>query len=326
MTSPVSAASSADGAEAAPPRRSWRRTTVSAALAVLLVGAFGYAIAGRWHQVVARLRDQSPGVLLAGLALCLSATVLSFLIWRGTLAVLGSDLPPRRVARMFFVAQLGKYLIGSVWPLVVQMRLGREIGLSRQRIGLAFLLTLGLSVLWGLVVGLLAVPALLSAEGPALALSVLLLVPLVLVLLVPRVLNGLLSMALRLLRRPGLEAPLAGRDVVRGSLWTLAFWLLYGSHVWVLALGLGADPWGSLPVAIGGFALAFSIGPLLVVLPAGAGVREAVLVVTLSTVMPTTDATAVALTSRGLLMVTDGLLALAGWALPPGTPEPTAAQ
>ncbi|MGZ4591033.1 MAG: lysylphosphatidylglycerol synthase domain-containing protein [Actinomycetes bacterium] len=102
----------------------------------------------------------------------------------------------------------------------------------------------------------------------------------------------------------------------RGSLWTLAFWVVFGLHVWVLAVGLGADPLRTLPVAIGGFALAFSIGPLLVVLPAGAGVREAVLVVLLSTVLPPAEATAVALTSRGLLRATAGLRAAAGAAVP----------
>jgi uncharacterized membrane protein YbhN (UPF0104 family) len=291
---------------------------VSVALAVVLVAAFGYAIAGRWSEVVQRLREQQPAVVIGALALCLAATVLSFLIWRGALAVLGSPRPARQLARMFFVAQLGKYLPGSVWPVLAQMRMGREIGLPRQRVGLAFLLTLGLSVLWGLVVGLLAVPALLDREGPAIALTVLLAVPVLLVLLVPRVLNAVLARALRVLRRPGLEAPFAARDVLRASLWTLVFWVVYGAHVWLLAVGLGADPWRSLPVAIGGFAVAFSVGPLLVVLPAGAGVREAVLVVVLSTVLSRTDATAVALTSRGLLMATDGLLAVTGWLLPRG--------
>jgi hypothetical protein len=69
-------------------------------------------------------------------------------------------------------------------------------------------------------------------------------------------------------------------------------------------------------VAIGGFAIAFSLGPLLVVLPAGAGVREAVLVVLLHSVLSTSEATAVALTSRGILMATDGLLAMVAGVVP----------
>lgn len=304
-----------DETEQGSPRRSLRRTVVSALLGVALVGAFGWALAGRWDEVVAALRDQHPLVLLASLALCLIAVLMSFVLWRGTMATLGSDVPARRVARMFFVAQLGKYVPGSVWPVVAQMRMGREIGLPRARVGLAFLLTLGLSVLWGLVAGIVALPALVAQEGPGFAV-VLLSVPLVLALLVPRVINELLTRALKLLRRPPLDQPLSGRAIFRGSLWTLAFWFVFGLHVWVLAVGLGADPLSALPVAIGGFALAFSIGPLLVVLPAGAGVREAVLVVLLSSVLPTPEATAVALTSRGLLMATDGLLALAGAVLP----------
>jgi glycosyltransferase 2 family protein len=298
------------------PRRSARRTALSAGLVLVLVAAFGYSLAGKWDEVFTRMREQNPWILLGSFALCLLAVLMSFLLWRGTLAALGSDVPARGVARMFFVAQLGKYLPGSVWPVVAQMRMGREIGLPRQRVALAFLLTLGLSVLWGLVVGLLALPALLQQEGPGLAVTVVLAVPLVLVLLIPRVLNALLARALRLLRRPGLDRPLTGRDLVRGSIWTLAFWAVFGGHVWLLAVGLDAEPWHTLPVAIGGFAIAFSIGPLLVVLPAGAGVREAVLVLLLATVLSSTDATAVALTSRGLLMATDGVLALAGWLFP----------
>jgi glycosyltransferase 2 family protein len=298
-----------DGAAEAPAQRSsWRRTALSTLLATALVAAFVWALAGKWDEIVVRLREQHPAVVLSGLVLCLAAVSMSFLIWRGTMAVLGSRVPLLIGARMFFVGQLGKYLPGSVWPVVAQMRMGRDAGLPRARVALAFLLTLGMSVLWGLVVGLAALPALLREEGNA-AVSLLLVVPVVLVLLVPRVINTLLTRALRLLRRGPLDVPIAGTDIVRGSLWTLVYFVVQGSHVWVLAMGLGADPVASFPVAIGGFAIAFALGPLLVVLPAGAGVREAVLVLLLATVLPTTDAVAVALTSRGLLMVTDGLFA-----------------
>lgn len=278
-------------------------------LVVAMVVAFGWALSGRWSETVDRLGDQDPLVLLGSLTLAVAGTWMSFELWRGTLAALGSPVSRRPAARLFFPAQLGKYLPGSVWPVVVAMRMGRDLGIARQRTALAFLLTLGLSVLVGMLVGLLALPALLRAEGRGVLLGLLAL-PVLMALLVPAVLNALLERGLRMLRRPGLEAPLGGRDIARAVAWTLAFWVVYGGHVWLLAAGLGADPRGALPVAIGGFAIAFSVGPLLVVLPAGAGVREAVLVVLLAAVLTTPEAVAVALTSRGVLMVTDGLLAL----------------
>ena len=293
-------------------RRSWRRALVSALLVAVMVAAFAWALAGRWSEIVDRLGDQRPLVLLASLALALAGVFMSFLLWRGTLRALGSDLPVAPLARLFFVTQLGKYLPGAVWPVVAQMRLGREMGVPRQRMALAFLLTLGLTTVVGVLVGLAALPALLRAEGPVVLLGLLAL-PLLGALFVPAVLNRLLNLALGVVRRPGLDRPLAGRDVARGVGWALAFWLVYGGHAWALAVGLGADPLEALPVAIGGFAIAFSLGPLLVVLPAGAGVREAVLVVLLASVLTTSEAVAVALTSRGILMLTDGLLAAAGF-------------
>jgi uncharacterized membrane protein YbhN (UPF0104 family) len=296
-------------------RTSWRRTGVSGLLVVAMVVAFGLVLRGQWDDIAESLRSQHWYVVLGALGLALAGVFLSFLIWRGTLTVLGNRLPVRPAARLFFVTQLGKYLPGAVWPVVAQMRLGKELGVPKQRMGLAFLLTLGLSTLVGILVGAAALPALLRAEGRVVLLG-LLVVPVLVALLVPRVLNALLGTGLRLLRRPGLERPLHERDVLRGVGSALLFWLVYGGHVWLLAVGLGADPWEALPVAIGGFAIAFSLGPLLVVLPAGAGVREAVLILLLQAVLPTADATAVALTSRGVLMATDGLLAL-GAALVP---------
>ncbi len=288
---------------------------MSGLLAVAMVGAFAWALAGQWSDIAAALTDQPPAALAGSLVLALTGVYLSFLLWRGTLAALGSRVPTRAGARLFFPTQLGKYLPGAVWPVVAQMRMGRELGVPRQRMALAFLLTLGLATGVGILVGVAALPALLQAEGRGVLFGLLAL-PVLLALLVPRVINTLLDRVLRALRRPGLDRPLAGRDIARGVLWALAFWLVYGGHVWLLTVGLGADPLEALPVAIGGFAIAFSLGPLLVVLPAGAGVREAVLVVLLSGVLSTPEATAVALTSRGILMLTDGLLALAAVAVP----------
>ena len=230
--------------------RSWRRSAVSGLLVLVVVAAFAWALKGQWADIIDQLKRQKPAVVVAALLVALLGVFMSFLLWRGTLRVLGSTLPRRPAARLFFATQLGKYVPGAVWPVLAQMRMGRDHGVPRQRMGLAFLLTLGLATLVGILVGAAALPALLQAEGRVVLLGLLAL-PVLLALLVPRVLNTLLDRALRLLRRPGLDAPLSGRDMARGVGWAIAFWVVYGGHVWVLAVGLGADPWQALPVAIG---------------------------------------------------------------------------
>jgi uncharacterized membrane protein YbhN (UPF0104 family) len=63
-----------------------------------------------------------------------------------------------------------------------------------------------------------------------------------------------------------------------------------------------------------GFALASSLAMFSVVLPAGVGVREGLLVLMLGPVTSTSAATAVVLLSRFLTVAADVLFALLGWA------------
>jgi uncharacterized membrane protein YbhN (UPF0104 family) len=90
-------------------------------------------------------------------------------------------------------------------------------------------------------------------------------------------------------------------------------WLVSGLHLWLLAIAMGAPPVRSLALCVGGFGLATVVGLLAVVTPDGLGVREAVLLAVLATVLPVPAATIVALASR--LVTTVGEVGLGGAAL-----------
>ena len=95
-----------------------------------------------------------------------------------------------------------------------------------------------------------------------------------------------LNVVLRLARREPLPRTPSWAGLGRVAGTAVVVWLCLGLQVWVLLIGLGADPWRALPVAIGGYALAYSLGQLAIGLPAGAGIREAALTLALSTVVP----------------------------------------
>ena len=285
-----------------------------AALVVLLLAGLALAVlslAGQWSEVRAGARQLSVGYVGAAFVLVLGSLWLAMLSWRAMLEGLGSPVPVRAAARIFFVGQLGKYVPGSVWVVVAQMELGAAYGLSRKVIGTSSLLALGIAIPVALTLGLLAVPALLSAEGSSYLLLFLVL-PLAVVLLSPPVLNPLLDRALRLARRQPLPQRLTGRTVLRVSLYATGGQLLLGLHVYLLARDLGATGALLLPLAVGAFTLASSAGVLALPVPAGAGVREAVLVVALSPVLPVGQSLLLALVSRAIL--TAGDLVVAGTA------------
>jgi glycosyltransferase 2 family protein len=294
------------------PRRPARsQAVVTWTLVVVLFAGMAYAVGGRWGEVRATLTTVSgPMVLTAGL-LIVVALLGPWRAWDAVVAE-GRALPWRTSAEIFYVGQLGKYLPGAVWPVLVQMRLGGQAGLTRTRIALSFVTTLLQGMATGVLVGLLAAPWLI-ARSPHWAWG-LLLAPVAALALWPRGLDSLTQHALRLARRPRTDdfAP-SGRAVRRAVAAYCFFWLVGGLHLYLLVVDLGGDPLTSLPLSVGALGLAMGLGPVFVVLPAGAGVREAVLVATLTTVLSVPEAVAVALVSRALVMFGDAVLGLAAF-------------
>jgi uncharacterized membrane protein YbhN (UPF0104 family) len=142
------------------------------------------------------------------------------------------------------------------------------------------------------------------------------LLPALLVLLVPAVLNRGLGVLLRLSRRAPLEHPLTARGAGAAVLWSVLAWLVAGLHVWVLATAVGMDADArTFALAVGGYALAWVVGFLVVVVPAGLGAREAVLLAVLAAVLDTGGVLAVVLLSRVALTVADIATGVVGLAV-----------
>ncbi|HZC99898.1 MAG TPA: lysylphosphatidylglycerol synthase domain-containing protein [Actinomycetes bacterium] len=292
------------GSGPAPARlRGWRNLLRLAVLAVFVV-AIALVLARRWNEVRPLLRSlQGVDVALAMVAVA-AAIFATFLCWRAVLTDLGSPLPLTSGMRVFFLGQLGKYLPGGVWPLLAQMELGRGYKVARRTSAAAVMIFMLLLLGSGLLVAALALPLLGSDALPRYGwtLSVL---PVAAVLLYPPVLNRVLALGLRLARREPMPKPLSLRGVLGAVGWSLAGWLLFGVHVWILARMLGVHGAGLLARSTGAFAAAWCVGFLVVIAPAGSGAREAALIVLLGTGVGTARATVIAVVSRLLLTVGD---------------------
>lgn len=132
----------------------------------------------------------------------------------------------------------------------------------------------------------------------------------------PRILNPLLAWALRLTRQQPPERRLSSRGIVAAYLWSVAGWAVAGMHVGLLVLDLDVRGLSAFAVAVGGFALAWSAGFAVVVVPAGAGVRDLALAATLAPILGAGSALVAALVSRLLLTVGDLLAAGLALSLP----------
>ena len=269
--------------------------------------AFGvWYVAGKWGGIHSGLNRIGLPVALGALACVLAALVCTMLSWRALMAGMGSPLSVSVTSRVVFVGQLGKYLPGSVWPVLAQMELATEHKVPRARTAAASVISMCLSLLCALIVALLTLP---FAHGLAKYWwGFLIALPLLVCLYAP-VLNWLLRLSFKILRREPPEQALSGRVILVAMAWYLVSWIFYGLQIYVMALRLGVHPLSGLTLSIGAFALSWAIGFVIILAPAGTGFRDAMLVAVLSTQMSVGSATAITLVSRIATALADGIAA-----------------
>jgi hypothetical protein len=283
---------------------------VQAGFVVVTVAAAALAVVLDREEFVAAARQLGLGSLALAFTLTLVNVLAAAATWRTVLADLGSRLPLPGAFRIFLVGALGKYLPGSVWYLIAQTELAARLNVPRQRAASASVVTLVLTVATALFASLVVVPV---APGglPTWFRWAPLLLPLIVAALYPPLLNTVMNRLLSAFRRPPLEHEVSARGVVQAVAWSLLSWLAVGGQVAVLAITVGAPlEWRTFIVCLSGYALAWAVGFAAVVAPAGAGAREAVLVVVLAPLLSPGSALVVVLVSRVLLTLAD--LSLAG--------------
>ena len=296
------------------PRRPLMRIA-RVAFGLIAAGFIVLAVAQRWQEIWTQLGNIPTLALVGATAAIAGAVFADVMTWRAVLADLGSPLPLRPAARVMLLGQLGKYVPGRLWSVVAQMELANDLGVPRRRSATAGLVFNALGLGLGLLLALVTLPALLAARDVSPWITALVVVgPLGLVFLAPPMLTRLTNFGLRVLRRSPLEHPFTWPGVFRASGWGLVMWMLMGLHIWILGVGLGADPLAFALPALGCFAVAWSLGSLFILAPAGAGVRDVLIAVILVPALPggSSAALTIALVSRLISVVVDVAAAIAG--------------
>jgi uncharacterized membrane protein YbhN (UPF0104 family) len=278
------------------PRGSGRFRWRTVMVAVTVLTFFGIALASRWREVTARKWEFDPAFLALATVLLAVSYAMVAALWAVALhRAAGVGLI--RGIRIWFVANLTRYVPGNVWSFVGAVELAKREGVARRTTLAVMTLAQLLSVGTALLVGL---PVLVAGEdrlgrapllgGLAVALAVLLAVTM----------RHRLAALLR--RRypevePGDLAPSPAAAALLGTGYVL-YWVVTGVAFAALVRSLYPLAAADLPLTVAAYAAAYAIGFLALVTPAGLGVREAVLTVALAPIMPVGVALAVALLSR----------------------------
>ncbi|WP_214408694.1 lysylphosphatidylglycerol synthase domain-containing protein [Sphaerisporangium fuscum] len=285
-----------------------------AALALVALGFLGYGLSKNWNDSVAALTRLSWWTVAGSFAAVLVGLGFMLVAWRAVLAGFGSRLPMGIAAKVLFMGQLGKYIPGSVWAFAAMMELARDHGSPPRRTFGATVV--GLVDSLGCALALAAVTLPLTSQDVARQTWYLLaLIPLIVIGLHPRVLTFGLNLLLRIARKEPLDQVLSGRAMLVATAWTMAGWLFYGAHIWLLLGDMRPGGASLFAVAAGAYALAWVTGLLTVIVPAGIGVREGAMVLVLAPVLDAPHALVIAVVSRLAFTLADVVWAGLGFLL-----------
>jgi uncharacterized membrane protein YbhN (UPF0104 family) len=285
------------------PRTKGRARWVTAAALVVVAVFFAVTLAARWREVISLKWQPRPGVFALACVLLALSYALVACLW-GLALRRAAGTPVRAGARIWFLANLARYVPGNVWSFVGAVELARREGVARSRtlavMALTQVLSVGVALLAGLPVLLaerarLGRPALLGAVAVAVVAAGAAVFRRQLLGLARRRLPGL---------DPGALVPAPG-TVALLTVGYAAYWAVTGLAFAALVASAYRLAPGDVPLVVAAYAAAYAVGFLSLLTPAGLGVREGVLVIALAPVLPAGPALVVALVSRVWTMLAE---------------------
>jgi len=295
-----------------------RRIAGVVGIAIGLLGLVfvAFRLAGDWPAVTNALSGAGWPMFLLAVVVGLAGMTTIGLNWHWMLRGAGAAASvPGASLHQYFVGQLGKYVPGGVWPIVGRAEMAHRGGATRTAAYGSTLLSLGSTYLASLMTAALFMAVLgLRGGGSSWAVWLVLVVPVGLIMLHPGVVSRVVSLVSRITGR-NLELPIASwQRSVTIVLLHLPAWLAISGATYLVSQALdGGVPFDRIGVAT---CVAWFLGFVVIGLPGGLGVREAVFVALVAPMDPAIAA-AVALVSRVVFVVVDlvGAGLATGWHL-----------
>ncbi len=293
----------------------WLRWTLHLLVAAVAVALVAREVAHNWQQFHAAPVTLAvrPGWLLLSVLSVGVVSALQIESWRRILAGWAQSLSLGAAARIWFLANLGRYVPGKVWSVAGMLVLAEREGVQRWAAAASAVAVQALGLGTAVAVIAATTPSLLgSSSGGALS-------PLTLAVAALAAAGTMAFLAWnRGVRAASRVAGVAtewralpARAVLVSAALTLASWLVYGLAFWLLALGLGLPASRlPLPTAAGVFALGYTVGLLALPAPGGIGFRESVFVALLTPALGLGSALALAAASRIQLTAIEGAAGL----------------
>jgi hypothetical protein len=218
--------------------------------------------------------------------------------WRAILASLGEPLEAHAARAIWGKSLIARYVPTNALMVVGRVVMAERHGVTKRACLASIVYELGLGVMTAVMVGAYFVITLPQLEDNSARYAILVVVPLALVVLHPRVFHPVADFGLRKLGRAPLPATLPARRVLELAIVYLLGWVAIGFSVVAFAAALHPLDAEDVAYAAAAYPVAFCAAVATLVAPGGLGARDAALAISLAAVLPGAVATAIAVGFR----------------------------
>ncbi|HEX9967860.1 MAG TPA: lysylphosphatidylglycerol synthase transmembrane domain-containing protein [Solirubrobacterales bacterium] len=328
----VGAAASRIGSR--PPRSKGVRLAIQLGIALLVFGFLVLTVVNQWAEI----RDEGvhfhvfwliPGFLFLTLFYALSA-----LGWDLILRSLGHQIGMGRAQVAWGQPLLARYVPGSVLYVLGRLLLSERAGVSRRITLASIVYEQAISATSAIGVAAYFIISHPDLDGEPLRWTVLLLIPILLILLSPRVFRPLVDRALAAFGREPLPAVISLRGIVALLAFYAFNWGVVAIGLYCVARSVSKIPYSEILTVGSAQAVGYVAALVTLVAPAGLGIRDAAFAWAVKVAVPGQSfalASLIAIVVRGVMTVVElvyvgAVTALGkreGWSIPTGVLHPS---
>ncbi len=258
----------------------------------------GRSLAANWDQLSNADLQLDVSLLVLSMVVLAAWMVGQASIWHFLTVASGTGIAFPKALAAWFYSQLGKYLPGKVFLYLGRLHFYLREGGSAGPVSLAFGVEMVGSFAASIITVLVSVLTLdvagLNAYRPWLVVGLVAL----LVILHPRVLSRVITLAARIIRRRPFPVTVGYLQMLRFIGLYVLNWVVFGAALFLFIRSFYPIDASSILFLAGAFSFASMIGILAVFAPSGLGVREGILALFLRQVMPTSVALVASIAAR----------------------------
>jgi hypothetical protein len=258
-----------------PPRSRRVRLALQIGLVVLIFGFLVLTVIDQWSEIQSEGVHFKVGWLIPGVIILPFFFVFSALGWEFILRFLGHPIGFGRAQVAWGQPLLARYVPGSVLYVLGRVLLSERAGVSRRVTIASIVYEQAISATSAIVVAAYFILNHPDLQEQPLRFAVLLLIPLAIALLHPRVFGPLANKALKAFGREPLPSVISLKGVLALIVYFSANWFVVALGIYCVARSVTYIPFDDILLVGSAQAIGYFAALVTLVAPAGLGVRDA---------------------------------------------------